>query len=214
VRIDVWSDIACPWCWLGKHHLEEALRLTGIDAMVELRSFELDPTAGPTRPARERLVAKFGDPARLDAAHARLTAMGERVGIRYDFAAQRLANTFDAHRVHHLAKERGRGAEVVERFMRAYHGEGADLADHATIRRLAVEAGLDGEDVDRVLAGDAYAAAVREDELTARELGIHGVPFFLVDGQYGVSGAQPVELFARALKEVTTRREPSSASLR
>jgi predicted DsbA family dithiol-disulfide isomerase len=202
MRIDAWSDIACPWCWLGKHHLEEALRREGVHAQVEMRSFELDPTRGATAPAREHLARKLGGHARVDAIHERLAQMGERAGIRYDFGRQQVANTFDAHRVHHLAKARGRGPQVIERFLRAYHGEGADLADHATIRRLAAEEGLDAGEVDSVLASGAYGADVRADELEARELGIHGVPFFLIDGRYALSGAQPVEAFVQALRMI------------
>ncbi|MEA3200146.1 MAG: hypothetical protein QOE90_1574 [Thermoplasmata archaeon] len=200
MRVDVWSDIACPWCWLGKRNLEEAIRQAGRDDVeVVMRSFELNPRAGPTRPAKEYLAERFGSLARVEDAHRRLEAMGERVGLRYDFARQQVANTFDAHRVHQLAKTRGLGAPVVERLMRAYHGEGADLADRATLRRLALEAGLEASDVDDVLSSEAYADAVRADEALAAELGVQGVPFFVLDGRHAISGAQPVEAFARAL---------------
>lgn len=200
VRIDVWSDIGCPWCWLGKHHLEEALRRSGIAAQVELRSFELNPRAGATRSARAYLLERFGSGEAIDAAHARLRSMGERAGIRYDFDRALVANTFDAHRIHHLAKTRERGAEAMERLMRAYHGEGADLADHDVLRALAAEIGLDAGEVDETLASDAFAREVREDEAAAREVGVQGVPFFVFDGRYAVSGAQPVDVLVEALR--------------
>lgn len=210
MKVDVWSDIACPWCWLGKHHLEAALRQAGIaDAEVEYRSFELQPNAprdAKPRPVREYLAERYGGDLRgIDAAHERLTAAGKRVGIDYDFERALMVNTFDAHRLHHLAKARGLGAPVVERLMKARQGEGADVSDRATLRALAIEAGLDGAEVDRVLSSEEYADAVRADEEAARELGIHGVPFFVFDGIRGrrlaVSGAQPVEVFLQAITQ-------------
>ena len=197
----MWSDIACPWCWLGKRHLEEAIQHVGAqDVQVEFHSYELQPGAGPSRPVSEYLVERFGSKAAVDAAHERLSQAGRPVGLEYDFERALMANTFDAHRLHHLAKARGLGARVMERFMSARQGEGADMADHPTLRRLATEAGLEGSEVDHVLAGDAYAEEVRADEAAARELGIGGVPFFVIDGRYALSGAQPVATFVRALQ--------------
>lgn len=199
LRVDVWSDIACPWCWLGKRHLELAIERAGArDVEVEFHSFELQPNARESRPVKEYLVERYGSAEAVDAAHERLARAGAAVGLDYDFDAALMANTFDAHRLTHLAKERGVGARVMDRFMRARQGEGADMADRATLRRLAVEAGLDGAEVDEVLASDKYVDAVRADEHIARELGIHGVPFFIIDGKYALSGAQPIESFERA----------------
>ena len=199
MHISVWSDIACPWCWLGKHHLQQALANTGVQADVTYRSFELQPNARGARPVREYLQERYGSLQQIDAAHARLTAAGKAVGIDYDFDRALMVNSFDAHRVHHLAMARGLGEPVMERFMKARQGEGADISEHATIRALAVEAGLDGAEVDGVLAGDAYAAEVRADEEAAREIGVSGVPFFVFDGKHALSGAHPVEVFERAL---------------
>lgn len=168
-----------------------------------MRSFELNPTPRATTPAKEYLTSRLGSAERVAAAHARLSALGERAGLRYGFERALVATTFDAHRVHHLAQAKGRGGDVVERFMRAYHAEGEDLADRATILRLAVDAGLEPADVERVLATDAFGDAVRADEAEARALDVHGVPFFLIDGRYGVSGAQPVEAFERILREAS-----------
>lgn len=206
MRIDVWSDIACPWCWLGKRHLEVALERSGLAADVRFRAYELQPGARQSVPARDYLRARYGDDAAIDRIQARLAAMGDRVGLPYDFERQLMANTFDAHRVHKLAEDRGVGGAVLDRFMRAYHAEGADLADHATIRRLAVEAGLDAGDVDAALASDAYAAEVRRDEAEARAVGVEGVPFFVVDGTRALAGALPVEVFERALAEIAAAR--------
>ncbi len=196
--VEVWSDIACPWCWLGKHQLEEAVRRSGFaDVQVEYHSFELQPDARGARPVREYLRERYGHD--LAGAHTHLERAGREVGITYDFDRALMANTFDAHRLHHLAKAHGLGQEAMERFMRARHAEGADMSDRATLRRLAVEVGLDALEVEEVLAGDAYADAVRADERLARRHGIHGVPFFIFDGRYALSGAQPVATFERAL---------------
>lgn len=202
MKIDVWSDIACPWCWLGKHHLEEAVRRSGIEVDVAFHSYELDPTVRGARPVREYFAAERpGALASIVASQDRLTEMGRHVGITYDFERQLMANTFDAHRLHHLAKARGLGGPVVERFMRARHAEGTDTSDHSTLRRLAVEAGLGAAEVDEVLAGDRFADDVRADEALAVSRGIQGVPFFILDGRLAVSGAQPVEQFEAALRE-------------
>lgn len=203
MQIDVWSDIACPWCWLGKHHLEEALRRVGVvDAQVTFHSYELQPGAGATRRAREYLVERYGSPAQIEASQRRLAQAGAAVGLTYDFERQLMANTFDAHRVHHLAMARGLGGAVMERLLRAHHAEGADLSDHAQLRAVALDAGLDPGEVDRVLSSDEYADAVRADEHLARQIGVSGVPFFVFDRKYAVSGAQPVSAFEQVLREV------------
>ncbi|HUR70211.1 MAG TPA: DsbA family oxidoreductase [Candidatus Thermoplasmatota archaeon] len=199
MKVDVWSDIACPWCWLGKAHLEEAARRAGVPIEVEFHAFELQPGAQRVRPLSEYARERFGDPRALDAAHARLAAAGARVGLAYDFGRALMASTFDAHRLHALAKERGLGGPLVERLMRARQGEGADVSDHVTLRALALEAGLAAAEVDRVLASDAYADRVRADERAAVEIGVSGVPFFVFDDKLALGGAQPVEVFERAL---------------
>lgn len=202
VKIDVWSDIACPWCWLGKHHLEEALQRTGTAADVVFHSYELQPDLRGTRPVHEYLVDKYGgDRSSVDAAHERLAGMGRRVGITYDFEHAVMSNTFDAHRLHHFAMTRGLGGPVLERLMRARQGEGADLSDPATLRRLGVEAGLEAAAVEEVLAGDRFAKEVRADGALAVQRGVRGVPYFLIDGRLALSGAQPVEQFEAALRE-------------
>lgn len=207
MRIDVWSDFACPWCWLGKAHLEEALRRAGVEAEVTLRSFELQPAAGPTMLVVDYLLPRFGSFERIAEAHDRLAAMGEKAGLGYDFSGAKMANTFDAHRLHHFARTRGRAHELAGRLFRAAHGEGADLADHATLVRLATEAGLDAAEVGDLLASDRHAGDVRAEEAAARRIGVGGVPFFVFDGRFALSGAQPVEAFAQAIQHAT--RAPS-----
>lgn len=201
MKIDVWSDIACPWCWLGKHHLQEALKRTNLDATVEFHSYELQPGAGAPRPVRDYLLEKYGNAETVDAAHKRLADMGRRVGITYDFERALMANTFDAHRLHHLAKTRGLEEPVMERFLKARQAEGADMSAHDTLRRLATEAGLDPKDVDDVLGSDRFAEDVRRDEALASQYGIRGVPFFVFERRFALSGAQPVEVFEKALRE-------------
>ncbi|MFN8052081.1 MAG: DsbA family oxidoreductase [Acidimicrobiales bacterium] len=199
--VEVWSDVICPWCYIGKRNLEAALASFehAGDVEVRWRSFELDPRA-PKESATDlagSLAAKYGtDRAGALSMMDRVASVAEGVGLHYRFDLAHRSNTFDAHRVIHLAANTGGAAlqdAVKERLLAAYFTEGADLADAATLERLAVEAGLDGTAVATMLAGDDLAAEVRDDEATAHELGISGVPFFLVDGAAGVSGAQPPE---------------------
>ena len=203
MRIDLWSDIACPWCWLGKHHLEEALRRLGLEdaVRVEHHAYELRPQQGATALARPYLERKLGGAERLAAAHARLELMGRAVGIEYRFADAKLANTFDAHRLVKLANERGVGGRALERLMRAYHGEGADVASPHALRSLSADIGLPAAEVEDVLSSQRFAQDVRSDEMRAQELGISGVPFFVLGGRHGLSGAQPVEAFVAALRK-------------
>jgi len=206
LRVDVWSDIACPWCFIGKRHLEQALaRFPHRDGVVVLwRAFELDPSAPAELPADvpyvERLAKKYGS-SREEAEHMirRMTETAARDGLDLRFDRIRPGNTFDAHRVIHLAHDRGKQDAVKERFLRGYLSEGASIGDSETLVRLAAEAGLDAEEVRATLASDAYALDVREDEEEATELGIRAVPFFIVGGRYAISGAQPAEILLRGL---------------
>lgn len=199
MRIDVWSDVVCPWCRLGQAHLEEALRREGIDAQIAFHAFELDPTFERSEPLLASLARKFGSEARVRQAWARLNEMGARVGLRYEWDKAIGARTFDAHRVIHHAGLQGRDAAMHERITRAHFVEGLDVADHATLAKLAAETGVDG--AAEALASGAHADAVRADERAARELGIGGVPFFVLDGKLAVSGAQPIEVFQRAIRQ-------------
>lgn len=204
LRIDVWSDVACPWCWVGKRRFERALERFAHKDEVEVvwRAFELDPSAPKILDGdyAERLGKKYGtstENARRMIAQMAETGRADGLELRFDRI--RAGSTFDAHRVLHLAKDRGVQDAVKERFFRGYFSEGSAMGDAETLVALAADAGLDAEETRAALASDAHASAVRADEAEAAELGIRGVPFFLLGGRLAVSGAQPDELFVRAL---------------
>jgi len=203
LTIEVWSDFACPWCYVGKQRLERALELFGDDVTVRRRSFELDPSAphiGPAIAYAERLARKYATSLeRAEEMIRTMTAAGAAEGVELRFDRARPGNTFDAHRLMHLAAERGRDAALEARLFRAYLTEGEALGDRETLVRLAAEAGLGQAELPGFLAGDEHAESVRADEAEARERGIGGVPFFLIEGRYGLSGAQPAEVLAEAL---------------
>lgn len=206
LRIDIWSDIACPWCYIGKRRLEQALARFPHRDEVEIawRAFELDPSAPRVRDHAqsyaERLARKYGtDRAQAQAMIDRMvdTAAGDGIAMRFDHI--RPGNTFDAHRLLHLAHDRGVQDALKERLLRAYLTEGQAIGEPEVLRPLACEVGLDDREVRDVLGGDRYASEVRQDEALARELGITGVPFFVLAGRLGVSGAQPADVLLGAL---------------
>ncbi len=207
MKIEVWSDIVCPWCYLGKRRLETALAEFDHPVTVEWRSFQLDPTypKDARQPVSEALQSKMGaSPAQVRAMTGNVGALAEAEGLTYDFDNAVMVNTFDAHRVAHLAKASGLGTEMHERLLRAQLVEAAVLNDSETLVRLATEVGVPEPDTRRVLASDEYATAVTEDIQEARALGVNGVPFFVIDRRYGISGAQPVEAFRKALTTAAT----------
>jgi predicted DsbA family dithiol-disulfide isomerase len=215
VIVEVWSDIVCPWCYIGKRRFEGALeRFEHRDAVeIVWRSFELDPRAPRTLGIglNEMLAGKYGvSPAQAAAMNARVSEQARGEGLDYRLEVARPGNTFDAHRLTHLAATTGNRAAAVERFMHAYFVEGAEIGDPETLVRLAAEVGVDADAARRALAGDAFAAEVRADEARARALGVSGVPFFAIDERYGVSGAQPVELLLGALREAWESRTGSA----
>lgn len=199
LRIDVWSDLVCPFCWIGKRRLDDALARTGTKAQVVLHAFELDPGHGDSGPLLEHLARKFGSVERAHAMTRHVTSAGATDGLVFDWARAVAANTFDAHRLVLHAQASGDGGLLMERLMRAHFEEGADLADAPTLVALATQAGLDPEEARRVLASDAFTLEVREDEAGARDGGVTGVPFFVFDGRFALAGAQGVETFERAL---------------
>jgi predicted DsbA family dithiol-disulfide isomerase len=215
LKLEVWSDIACPWCYVGKRRLEAALKLFPHASEVELewRAFELDPGA-PAERSRdvshvEFIARKYGMPvAQAQKSTDHLVQLGRDVGLSFDFVNIRSGNTFDAHRIVHLGRERGVQNAVQERLMKAYFEQAALMSDHGTLVRLATEAGLDAGEATDVLAGDSYAAAVRAEEAEARELGITGVPCFVFDRHFAVSGAQSPEVMLSALSQAWTERAP------
>jgi predicted DsbA family dithiol-disulfide isomerase len=213
VNVEIWSDIACPWCYIGKRRFEAAL--AGFEHADEVtvtwRSFELDPDAPHEREGDRavHLARKYGssvEHAREMQAHMTGVAAAEGLDFRFDLA--RAGNMFDAHRVIHLAKANGLQDEMEERLFRAYLTEGEVVGDHAVLTRLAVGAGLDEAEVRDVLATDHYAGEVREDERTGASLGITGVPFFVVDRAIGASGAQSPEVLLDLLRQGWAARPP------
>jgi predicted DsbA family dithiol-disulfide isomerase len=213
LRIDVWSDIACPWCHVGKRRLEAALAQFPHREAVEIvwRAFELDPSAPRERDSAvsyaARIAKKYGSSvSEAEGMIRRMTDVAAADGLDFRFDKIRPGNTFDAHRVLHFAGEYGKQDAVKERFLRAYLTEGEPIGDPETLVRLAGEAGLDPEQVRAVLASDAEVSEVRADEDEARELGITGVPFFVFGEKYAVSGAQPTEVLLAALERAWEER--------
>lgn len=204
VAVEIWSDLVCPWCYLGKRRFETALaRFEHADAVsVRWRSFQLDPAiprdaAEPTMP---RLAEKMGSIDAVRAAMGRLVALGAQEGIAYDFERSVSVNTFDGHRLTHLAHDLGLGAPMHEALMHAQLVEGAVLNDSETLVRLGAAVGVPEDRVRALLTSDDYAEQVRQDIELAAAFGATGVPFFVLNRAYGVSGAQSVETFLSALR--------------
>ncbi len=205
MKVEIWSDIACPWCYIGRRRFERALDHFEHRDQVEMvwRSFQLDPNAPREYQGtiNDMLVETKGiDRRRAEALHAHVTALAAQEGLDYHFERVRPGNSFDAHRLLHLAAHQHRQGEMKERLQKAYFTEGLSYSDPETLVRLGVEVGLDADEIRRTLETDAYAAEVRADIRRAQDLGINGVPFFLFDEKYAISGAQPVELFSMALE--------------
>jgi predicted DsbA family dithiol-disulfide isomerase len=203
--VEIWSDIACPWCYVGKRRFEQALeRFEHHDAVtVVWRSFELDPGAPPRHdePQAVLLARKYGVPlAQAEAMNARMAGEAAKEGLAFRLDRVQVGNTFDAHRLLHFAATVGRREALVERLFAAYLGEGEALGEHDVLVRLAADVGLDAGEVGTVLASDRFAADVRRDQARARGFGITGVPFFAIDERYGVSGAQPPDAILGALR--------------
>ncbi len=217
MRIDVWSDIACPWCYIGKRRLESALggfEHAG-DVEVVYHSFELDPSA-PVPPVETSTVAlarKYGGgPEQITAMQDRVTELAAAEGLDYRLDRTLHLNTRDAHRVLHLALQVGGPAlqaGLKEALLDAYFVQARDLTDRVLLEQIADGVGLDPDAVRRVLASDEFDAEVSADVDQARAYGATGVPFFVVDGRYGISGAQPVEVFAGAIERAWSERQPT-----
>jgi predicted DsbA family dithiol-disulfide isomerase len=213
VHVEIWSDIACPWCYIGKRRFEAALAAFehADEVTVTWRSFELDPDAPLEREGDRavHLAAKYGSTVE----HARemqqrMTDVAATEGLDFRFDLARGGTMFDAHRVIHLAKAGGLQDAMEERLFRAYLTEGEVVGDHAVLTRLAVEVGVDEAEVRDLLAGDRHAADVRDDERTGASLGITGVPFFVIDRAMGASGAQPAEVLLDFLQQGWDARPP------
>lgn len=206
LSVDVWSDIACPWCYVGKRRFEAALALFPHRDTVEVtwRSFELDPAApaqrDPSQSYAARLAKKYGSTlAQAEERLQHMTEIGAGEGLKLDFQNIRGGNTFNAHRLLHLARARGKQLLLKERMLRGYFSEGLPIGDTDSLLRVSGEAGLDVDEARALLSSDLYADAVRADQREAHQLGVDGVPFFKLGDRYGVPGAQPSALLAQAL---------------
>ena len=218
LRIDVWSDLACPWCYVGKRRLEAALQKAGVsDADVVWRSFELDAQAPATHDASityaQRLATKYRcSVGQAEKMIATMTDTAAVDGITMRFDRVQPGTTFDAHRLLHLAQQHGLQNALKERLFEAYLTDGEALGVHPTLLRLATQIGLPSKEVAAVLAADSFASDVRADEQMARELNVTGVPFFVIAGRLAISGAQPIDVLADAIKQGHTMTAPADGA--
>ena len=213
MHVEIWSDIACPWCYVGKRRFEAALAAFEHrdEVRVTWRSFELDPAAPAEREGdrAEHLARKYGSSVeQARAMEAQMTGVAATEGLAFRFDIARSGTTLDAHRLVHLGAAHGLQDAVKERLLRAYLCEGELMSDHAALQRLAAEVGLPAEEVRDTLATDRFAAEVREDERTASALGVTAVPFFVVDRSMGAAGAQPAEVLGKLLRQGWEARSP------
>jgi predicted DsbA family dithiol-disulfide isomerase len=202
LTVEIWSDVVCPWCYVGKRRFENAL--AGFEHRDEVqtvwRSFQLDPNAPPERTlsSAEHLAGKYGmSVEQAEQSNAQMTELAASEGLEYHLDRTRGGNSFDAHRLIQLAADHDLQDAMKERLMRAYFTEGEPVGDRETLIRLAADVGLDAR---AVLEGEAYADAVHADVELAARIGIRGVPYFVLDRRFGVSGAQPAELLLQALE--------------
>jgi len=215
IKVDIWSDIACPWCYIGKRTFEAGSGAfgeagDGRAVEVEYHSFELSPDTPVDFAGSEVdfLASHKGIPAdQVGQMLERVTGVAAGVGLQYDYDALKHTNTVKAHQLIHYAKARGKQLEAKERLLKAYFIEGRHVGRVDDLADLAAEIGLDRADVVRSLTEDEYLADVRGDQALAQEYGIQGVPFFVIDDKYGVSGAQAAETFAQVLEQVWTERD-------
>ncbi|MEG8976873.1 DsbA family oxidoreductase [Priestia megaterium] len=217
MKIEVWSDFVCPFCYIGKRRLEQALQQFAHkdDVQVEFKSFELDPNApvNTGKTINEALAAKYG--MTIEQAKQANEGIGQQaasVGLSFNFDDMKPTNTFDAHRLAKFAKAQGKEAAITEKLLYAYFTESKHLGEEETLVAVAEDAGLDREEARQILADkNAYANEVRSDEATAQQYGISGVPYFVVNQKYAISGAQPVETFVGALQQVWEEENPTPA---
>lgn len=206
MRIEVWSDVVCPFCYVGKRELAAALADFEHSDEVEVvwRAFELDPDApAEGQDATELLMHKYQlNPAQVAAQNEQLAARAAEVGLTYNWRQSKSANTLDAHRLIKLAGTESLAEQATEQLMQAFFTDGLVVSDHEVLVRIGTEIGLDAERVRNLLAGVEFAEEVHIDQSRASRYGIQGVPFFLIDGQWAVSGAQPADLFRQALDQV------------
>ncbi len=205
IRLDIFADPVCPWCYLGKAQLDRALESRPDHPFViEWQPFQLDPTMPREGVDRaDYLLRIFGDPQRAVQAHLRLEELGRAAGVSFDFGAiRKVPNTLDAHRLIHWAGLEGRQSAMVSTLFRAYWREGRDIGDAATLAELAGAAGLDRQAIARLLASDADRHSIADRDRHARERGVSAVPCFIIGDHYVLSGAQPPELWQKVIDEI------------
>ena len=215
--VEIWSDVMCPFCYLGKRRFNDALEQFAhrADVKVQWRSFQLNPTLRSDTPisVNEYLAREKGIDARqASQMHERLTRLGRQAGIVYDFDRAVVANSFDTHRLVHFARDYDKEDEAVDRLFVAYFTEGRNVGDRQTLVALAKDLGLDADATTKMLASDDYADAVRSDIREAAQLGIDGVPFFVFDRKYAVSGAQEMSAFASVLEQSYAERTHTAST--
>lgn len=213
MKVEIWSDVMCPFCYIGKRKFEDALSRFPDKDQIEVvwKSFELNPAmvTDPGKSVTQYLAESKGWTLEYtQQVQAHVVNMAKEVGLHYDFDKAVVANSFDAHRLIQLAKTQGKGDAAEERLFKAYFTEGKNTADHATLLQLGTEIGLDAEEIKAVLTGDAYGDAVHRDEYEARQIGVRGVPYFVFNDKYAVSGAQPAETFLGALSKAYSEWTP------
>ena len=206
MMIEIWSDYACPFCYIGEKRLEKAIAEVngGNKVEVKFKAFELDPTASNEVESAtiDRFALKYGL-SKEDAANRveQISMMGRREGIDFKYATTRYTNTFDSLRLTKLAQEQGHD-EIITKLFDAYFTKNLELSDHQVLKQIAIDCGLYENEVDELLKGDKYADEVREDEKEAAMYGIHGVPCFLINGKYSLSGAQPIHVIKEAIESI------------
>lgn len=200
MRIEVWSDIVCPWCAIGRARLRKALAQAGVQAEIVHRAFELEPSRRGTVPTHEALAERYGSETDVVAMTRRVQEIAALDGIEMRPAEALMANTFDAHRLLLWAQSLGKGEAVMEALVHAHFVDLQDISDHRVLEGVASSCGLAAQAAAAILDSESFAAQVRTDEELASELGVRGVPFFLVADRFGLSGAQPLEMFLRALE--------------
>ena len=212
VRVDVWSDVACPWCWVGKRNLARAASEAGVEVELHWHAFELDPSAPKSLPEGglslvQRLAQKYGvSEPQAQQMIDRMTAVGASVGLEFRFERVVPTSTFDAHRLLAWAAGKGKQDALAERLFEAYMHEGERVSDPEVLVRAVEAVGLDADAAQAVLSGDDYSREVRNDRTEASQMGVTGVPFFVFDGKYAAAGAQPPDVLAKVLTRVVEER--------
>ncbi|RVT79722.1 DsbA family oxidoreductase [Flavobacterium sufflavum] len=207
LKIQIWSDIMCPFCYIGKRRLENAITQFGHQDTIEIewKSFQLDPNFIASED--DNLVEHLAEKYRKDKDWAietleNMTQNAANSGLEFHFEKSVMANSFHAHRLLHLAKKQNLGSQLKELLFKAYFTNGEDVNNKETLKQIGIQAGLDPNKIDEVLNSNSYADEVQQDMLAAQKIGVQGVPFFIFDNKYAISGAQHVETFVKTLEKV------------